>query len=175
MDRLLPLAVMILPLSFLTIGGANTVLPELHKQMVDGYGWLTAEEFAQLFAIAQAAPGPNILVASLLGWRAAGWAGLIVATLAMVGPTALLAYALTHARARFARADWLRRVQAGLVPITVGLILATGTIMARAAASDLALLGITLGVALWVLLREINPLWLLAGAGLLGLLLAGVK
>ena len=92
MDRLWILAVDFLMLSLLTVGGATTMLPEMHRNLVEVQGWMSSEEFAQLFALAQAAPGPNVLVISVFGWKAAGVAGALVATLAMILPSCLLTY-----------------------------------------------------------------------------------
>ena len=63
-------------LSLVAVGGANAVLPEMHRQLVDLHGWLDDATFAQLYALAQAAPGPNILVASVMGWRIGSWGGI---------------------------------------------------------------------------------------------------
>jgi chromate transporter len=128
------LIVMLVPLSLVAIGGVNSVLPEIHRQVVDSYGWLTDGEFADLFALAQAAPGPNIaLLVALIGWRMAGGVGIVVALLAMSVPSGLLAYCMTRAWHRFRAARWRRPVQAGLAPVAVGFVLASGMVLIRAA------------------------------------------
>ena len=71
-------------LSLVSIGGINVLLPEIRRQVVDVHGWMTDAAFAHTFAIASAAPGPNVIVVSLIGWQVAGWAGLLVATLAIM-------------------------------------------------------------------------------------------
>ncbi|HUN50807.1 MAG TPA: chromate transporter [Candidatus Sulfotelmatobacter sp.] len=157
-------------LSLVAIGGANAVIPEIHRQVVEVQGWMNDAAFANLFAIAQAAPGPNVLVVSLIGWRVAGLAGLAVATVAMILPASLLAFAAGRLFTRFARAGWLRQVQAGLVPIAVGLILASGVVMGRAADHGPMTAAITVGTALFVFLSNRNPLWAL-GAGTLASIL----
>jgi chromate transporter len=128
-------------LSLLAIGGANAVLPEMHRQLVEIHGWLDDATFTQLFALAQAAPGPNILAASIMGWRIAGPAGLAVATVGMLLPAAALAWVVAGFTYRMKAAPWLKPAQFGLVPVAVGLIAASGVIMAAAAATRLGQLG----------------------------------
>ena len=74
------IAITFATLSLLAVGGANAVVPDMHRQVVETLGWMDNATFANLFAIAQAAPGPNVLVVSLIGWHVAGFAGLLVAT-----------------------------------------------------------------------------------------------
>jgi chromate transporter len=166
---LVHLAVTFALLSIVAIGGLNAVLPEIHQQVVEVRGWMTDDELAKLVAIAQAAPGPNGLVVSLVGWRVAGWAGFAVATLAMAIPPALLAFATSRLHRRLAAASWLGTVQAGLVPITIGLILASGVVMARAADDTPVAAVTTVLVALAVWHTRLNPLWLLGAGAALGL------
>ena len=74
-------------LSLVSIGGVNAILPEIRRQIVDVQGWMNDATFANLFAISHAAPGPNIIMVSLIGWQMAGLAGLLVATLAIMIPS----------------------------------------------------------------------------------------
>src|SRR5436305_5434654 len=90
---LVHLAILITVLSLLAFGGANAIVPELHRQVVDVMRAMTDSDFTNLFVLAQTAPGPNVMVLSLVGWRLAGAAGLAVATVASVVPTSLLALA----------------------------------------------------------------------------------
>jgi chromate transporter len=154
------------PLSLMMFGGANAIVPEIHRQAVDVHGWMNNAEFATLFAIAQVAPGPNILVVSLIGWQVAGLAGLLVASIAINVPHCLLTYAVGHALARAGKAPWIKAVKDGLVPVTVGLILASGVVMARAAANDLLTIAIAVGTAAFLVFTNRNPLWML-GAGMI--------
>ena len=158
-------------LSLLAIGGANAVLPEMHRQLVVIHGWLDDATFTQLFALAQAAPGPNILAASVMGWRIAGPAGLAVATLGMLLPAAALAWGVAGVTHRLRGAAWLKPAQFGLVPVAVGLIAASGLIMAEAAGTGWAAWAIIAVSAAFVWRTGFSPLWVLAGGGLLGLAL----
>ena len=92
LDTLIALGVQFAILSLFAIGGAMAVVPEMHRQAVDVSHWMTDRQFADLFAIGQAAPGPNIIVVTLIGYQAAGIPGALVATFAMCGPTCVITY-----------------------------------------------------------------------------------
>lgn len=158
--------------SLIAIGGANAVVPDIHRQVVDVHGWMDGATFAQLFAIAQVAPGPNVLIVSLIGWKVAGWAGLAVATLAMIAPSSLIAFAAGRGLARHADAPWVKAAKSGLAPIAIGLIAASGFIMARAAATSLWLAGATLGAAALIFFTRANPLIALGAAALAAIVAA---
>ena len=167
---LLELTVQFLLLSMLSIGGANAIIPEIHRRVVDLEHWMTDADFAQLFALSQAAPGPNVLIVSLVGWKVAGVVGGVVAMLAMSGPSSLLTYWVAHAWERFRDAPWRIAIQRGLAPVTVGLILSSGYVLTRAADQSwvaYALTGVTLVVSL---ASRLHPLWLLGAAGVVGAL-----
>jgi len=168
-DTLPELAAHFALLSLIAIGGAQTVIPEMHRQAVDVARWMTAPEFADLFAISQAAPGPNMLIVALIGWKAAGLAGALVATLAMCGPSCALTYVVNQAWHRFRGTRWRAAVQAGLAPVTVGIVLASGYILTRAADHSLVAYLVTAATVAGLLLTRLNPLWFLAGGGVLGL------
>ena len=166
-DRLLALAATYAQLGLLAVGGVNSVVPEMHRQIVDVRGWMSAREFAALFALAQAAPGPNLLVVTLVGWRVAGFAGALIATGSVIGPTSLLTYVLSRAWHRAAAARWRVVVQAGLTPVTVGLVLAAASLLARAAVEGAGSVVVIILVTALSLRGGVHPLLLLAaGAGL---------
>ena len=166
---LVELTAQFLLLSMLSIGGANAIIPEIHRRVVDVQHWMTDADFAQLFALSQAAPGPNVLIVSLIGWKVAGVIGGVVAMLAMSGPSSLLTYGVAHAWERFRDAPWRVAIQRGLAPVTVGLILASGYVLTRTADQSswvaYALTGVTLVVSLT---SRLHPLWLLGAAGVVG-------
>jgi len=166
---LLQLALSFAALSLVSIGGANVVVPEIHRQVVEQFAWMDNTTFSNLFAIAQAAPGPNVLLVSLIGWHVAGVAGLAVATIAILLPSGVLAFAAGRLVARWADTRWIAIAKAGLVPVAVGLILASGIVMARAADHDALGVMITAATATFVLLSDRNPLWALATAMVIGI------
>jgi chromate transporter len=163
-----------LGISLLSVGGGVAVLPEMQRLVVETHGWMDALGFAKRFALAQAAPGPNIMVVGLIGWHVAGALGMFAAMLAMCGPTSLLAYGFARMRQRLAGRRGLRVVEHGLVPIAVGLIAASGVLLAAGTAEGAALpwiaLGVTLGSALFVWRSRRSPLWVLGAGGIMGAL-----
>jgi len=166
-DLLWQIAITFGSLSLVAVGGANALVPEMRRQMVDVLGWMSDPTFTNLFALAQAAPGPNVLIVSLLGWHVAGLQGLAVATLAMITPSCLLAFGVRRVMARSADSAWLRVLQGGLVPIAIGLILASGSIMARAADRGALTAAITAATAALIFWTARSPLWALATGALL--------
>lgn len=161
-DILLQIARTFAILSLVSIGGANAVLPEIRRQVVDVEGWMNDASFATLFAISHAAPGPNIIMVSLIGWQVAGLSGLLVATLAIMIPSCTLAFFAARAVARWSGKRWIGLLKAGLVPVALGLILASGVSMMRTADHDALTVAISLGTAAFVVLSRRNPLWALA-------------
>ncbi len=167
---LLELCAQLLVLSLLSIGGANAVLPEIHLRAVETQHWMTDADFAQLFALSQAAPGPNVLIVSLIGWKVAGVVGGVVAMLAMSGPSSLLTYAVAHAWERFRDAPWRIAIQRGLAPVTVGLILASGYVLTRTVDQSWSAYAITGATLVLALSTRLHPLWMLGVAAVLGAL-----
>ena len=168
-EILVQLVAILVPLSLVAVGGGYTVLPEIHRQVVETRGWLTDAEFAELFALAQAAPGPNLLVVSLIGWRVGGLAGALVALLAMIGPSSILAFSVAHAWGRLGRVPWRLVVQSGLAPVAVGLMLAGGAVLVGSADLTPAAFAVTLAAAAAILRGGIHPLLLMALAAVLAL------
>jgi len=158
---LLGLGLLFAELSVLAFGGGNSVLPEMQRRMVEVHGWMTAAQFNALFGLAQAAPGPNMMVATLLGWRLAGVWGAVVATAAMFVPSSLLTGVALHAWDRFRHAPWRRAAQAGLVPVTAGLVAAGAALIAETAAATPALAGVVAAAAALSVATKLHPLWLL--------------
>ena len=155
-------------LSFFAIGGINAVLPELHRQAVDVHGWMTSPRFTDLFAIAQAAPGPNIIVVTLLGWEVAGISGALLTTLAMFGPTSVVAYVVGHYWHRFRQARWRIAIQAGVTPISIGLVAASAYVLGRTVDTSIAAVALTLATAVALTLTRLHPLIFLAAGAALG-------
>jgi len=165
---LLALAANFALLSLLAFGGIGAVTPEIHRVAVEQLHWLSEREFVDYFAIAQGAPGPNVLFVTLIGWHVAGVAGALVATLAMSLPGAVLTYAVGRLWTAFRDRPWRHRIQRGIAPLTVGLVGCTAWIMAGLADRTAAGAALTLASALIALRSRVNPLWLLAGGALLG-------
>jgi chromate transporter len=166
---LFSLALIFAELSLLAFGGANSVLSEMQRQIVDVQGWMSASEFSSLFALAQTAPGPNMMVVTLIGWRLAGPLGALVSTLALIIPSGVLAAFTVTLWHRFRDKPWRRIVQGGLVPVSVGLISAGAIVIAIAADRDWRLAVITAAIAIAHYTTKLHPLWLLAFGAVCGL------
>lgn len=156
--------------SLLAVGGANALAPEMHRLLVVRYGLIDDGSFTQLLALAQAAPGPNILAGSMMGYWIGGLPGLAGATLGLLGPAALLAWLVAGLTRRLAHAWWLKPAQAGLVPVALGLIAASGVVLAEAAWSFPLAPVITAAATLFCWLSGRSPLWALAAGGAFGAL-----
>lgn len=158
-------------LSLLSVGGISAVMPEMQRFIVDVKGWTSPEEFVQLFAIAQAAPGPNVLIVSLIGWKLFGLGGALMALFAMCGPAAALSWWVSGLWERFRDAPLRGAIQRGLAPLTVGLVLAGGYVLATPQGLDWRNLAIAAGSAAVLAATRLNPLWMLAAGGALGAVL----
>ena len=170
---MLELALYFAMLSLISVGGISSILPEMQRIVVDAKGWVTPVEFTQLFAVSQAAPGPNILFMSLIGWKMAGIGGALVALGSFCLPAAVLAYWVGGVWERLRDAPWVRLTKRALLPMTVGLALAGGYVLATPAGLDWRYAGIAGASAVAVASTRLNPLWFLAAGGVLGALLLG--
>lgn len=159
-------------MSLFAIGGANSAVPEMYRMAVETENWMTARQFADMFAIAQVTPGPNVIIVALIGYHVAGLIGALVALLAMCGPTCVLAFYIGQVWERFKHAPWRGVIQTGLLPISIGLVFASAFVVAWATAQNWAAVLLTLGTAIVTYITRLNPLWIFAAAAMLGL--AGV-
>lgn len=166
---LIALALIFSQLSLLAFGGGNTILPEMQRQVVEVHQWMSAQQFSALFALAQAAPGPNMMVVPLVGWHVAGWQGLLVSSLAKFGPSSLLTGVVMKLWERFRDRPWRRIVQAGLVPMTVGLVAASAVLIVQATTYNWTLAAIGFASAVVMTATRIHPLAVLAMGALIGL------
>lgn len=157
-------------LSLLAFGGANSVLPEMQRQVVDLHGWVSAADFSALFALAQTAPGPNMMIVTLIGWRVASWQGALLATVGLVTPSSVLTIFTVSIWNRFHDAPWRKIVQAGIFPVTAGLIASGAALIVITADRDWKLAAITAIVAVLFMTTRLHPLLLLGAGAVCGLL-----
>jgi len=176
-----------LSLSLLAVGGAITTAPDMHRYLVTQQHWLSDSQFTSSIALAQSAPGPNVLFIALFGWNvgmnagggaAAGLAAWPYAALGVL--LAMIGILLPSTTLTFAAARWghqnreLRAVRAfkqGMAPIVIALLIATGWILAANngnAVKSWPLWLLTAVTALLVWRTRIHMLWLLGAGGLLG-------
>jgi chromate transporter len=155
-------------MSLFAVGGANAAIPEMHRIAVDIHHWLTDKQFADVFAISQMSPGPNVLIVSLIGYAVAGVAGALAATLAMCVPTAVLAYYVSRLFTRSSQSRWPAIIRAALVPLSIGLMGASALILAQTSDRTWAAGLVTATAAVLAFATRLNPLWLLLAGGCLG-------
>jgi chromate transporter len=173
---LLQIVLLFSSLSLLSIGGGNTILPEMHKKAVGDHHWLTDSQFADVFAISQAAPGPSILIVTLIGYKAGltvggelvGVLGALLATVAMIIPAGLLVYFVVQFWEHAKNSPIRHAIERGFAPLTVGLVLASGYVMSRAADQDWRAYLLTGICTLIFVFTKVNPLIVVAIAGFLG-------
>ena len=170
-DTLLALAAMFVPLSLLSFGGSNAVLADIAQQSI-AQGWTSERDFADFFALARAAPGPGSMLAALIGWKAAGVSGALVATLAFYLPSAVLVLAVGRVWGRWRGSIWHTAIERGMAPVAAGLFLASGLVVLQASPGGPAVWVaaiVTTGALLrWPAMHPV-PL-LLGGAALFGIL-----
>jgi chromate transporter len=155
-------------MSLFAVGGANAAIPEMQRIAVDVHHWMSDRQFADIYAISQLSPGPNVLIVTLIGYAVAGFGGALAATLAMCVPTAALVYFVSRLLRRSTQSPWPSIIQASLVPLSIGLMAASALIVAKAADQNITGVILTLAVAAVAFATRLNPLWLLLAGGVLG-------
>jgi chromate transporter len=159
-------------LSLISVGGMPSVIPEMQRYVVDVRQWVTPTDFIQMFAIGQAAPGPNVLISGLIGWKVAGVGGAFVALGAMCFPAAVVAFWVAGVWDRMKDSPWRAVAQRAMAPMVVGLVLSGGFVLATPGNTpDWRLWLIAGASAAAMLATKLNPLWLLGAGGVLGGLL----
>lgn len=147
-NRLLGLMLVFAPISLLSFGGGQATIPEMQRQTVALHGWLTDAQFADIYAISRAAPGPSTLIVALIGWQVSGFLGALVATLAIFVPSSILMYAASSWWQRNEGSMIRKAIEDGLAPVAVGLVFASAVIVLDAAHAGLLALATTAAVCL---------------------------
>lgn len=166
-------------LSLLSIGGALATAPEMHRYLVADQHWLSEAQFSSSITIAQAAPGPNILFVALMGWNiglntgnmANGLLGMVLSMVGILLPSTAFTFLATRWVHRNRHMRAVRAFKSGMGPIVVGLMFATGWILASihdVPSTDWPLWLLTAATIVLILKTRIHILWLLAAAALLG-------
>jgi chromate transporter len=183
-NLLLPLILHIVSIAVVSVGGGVAVLPDAFRYMVLTKKWLTSEDFTNMVALAQAAPGPNILMWSLISFQAAASYGValsiftaLVGLLAFIVPTCTIALLVNRLLESRSKAKLIKSIKTGLVPLTAGIVLASGWLLTDAAATAnktnplVWIYLLSAGVAIVSYVRQINPLWMVALGGIAGVTL----
>jgi chromate transporter len=155
-------------LSLLAIGGAITTAPDMQRYVVGEHGWLSDAQFTSSVAIAQAAPGPNVLFVAVVGWNIAGLAGVAATLAGSLLPSATLALAATRFGDERRDARGMRAFTAGMAPLTLGLLLATGWILTEPVRHSLGAMLLVPVTALMLLKTRLSPIWMVAVGAAVG-------
>lgn len=168
-----------LALSLLSVGGAITTAPDIHRYLVDRQQWLTDPQFSASISIAQAAPGPNVLFVALMGWNVGlnagglptAFLGLAVCMLGILIPSTTLTYMAATWGHKNRELRAVRAFKQGMAPIVIALLVATGWILCTGSSYSLdnwPLWAVTAVSALVVWRTKVHLLWLLGAGALLG-------
>jgi chromate transporter len=175
MSEISTLARVFASLSLLTLGGGMAAYPELKALTVDVHRWVTLEQLDHLYSVGQMAPGPNMMMIVSVGVMTGGLAGAAVVFLAFFGPTAVFAWTAGRVWRRLAGRPWLRAVQRGLAPVSVGLLLAGCLTFADGALTGRVTILIAATVFAILLRTRINPAFLVLAAALAGVFAFGFR
>ena len=160
-----------LVLSLLAVGGAIATAPDMHRYVVGERGWLTDTQFTDSIALAQAAPGPNLLFVAVIGFNAAGLAGMAVTMLGILLPSTTLTLAVSRYGHRRKDSLGVRAFTAGMAPLTIGLVLATGWLLTEPTRSSIGAIILVVATVLASWRTKVSPMWLIglgAAVGALG-------
>jgi chromate transporter len=158
------------PLSFLTVGGGQSVVADIHRQAVDVYSWMNDAQFLDVFALSRITPGPGSLLVTLVGWQVQGLVGALVASFAIFVPSSLLVYALAHVWARYKGARWIRAIEGGLIPVAAAMILAACCTILRAAEGGAWAWAVAALSTLLLIYTRVSPFLLMGGGALIFLM-----
>jgi chromate transporter len=163
-----------LSLSLLSVGGAISTVPEMHRYLVERTGWLSDSGFTASIALAQAAPGPNILFVAVLGWNVAGLQGAAASLAGIMLPSTVLTLTATRWMRAHRSHIAVRAFSAGMMPLTLGLIIATGWLLAlpllRADEHRWGMLALIAATIALTLKTRLGLVWMVLGGGVLGAL-----
>jgi chromate transporter len=165
-----PLLLHFASLSLLAVGGAITTVPDMHRVVVERHGWLADAQFSASVALAQAAPGPNVLFVAVIGYQVGGLVGVLATMLGTLLPSTTLALAASRWGDAHGDTRLLRAFTAGMAPLTMGLLLSTTWVLLEPSGFRVSSI-VLVATTLWVMLRtKRSPLWLIALGALVGAL-----
>lgn len=169
MKQLLDLAMVFGYISLLTVGGGMAAFPELKDLTVDVHHWVTFPELMHYYSLGQLAPGPNMMMVASIGAQVAGLPGAAVVLVAFILPTGLLTFGIGRLWNRLHAWPWRTSIQRGLGPVSVGLVLAGGIVLARGALTNTLTVALAVGVFALLMLTKINPAIPIVVSGLVGI------
>src|SRR2546429_952325 len=166
MHKLWSMAWVFALLSLVAVGGGTAILPEMERQVVHQFHWMGDKQFRDIYSLGQVAPGPNMLMVIVIGYRLAGAAGAAVVGFAFFLPDCIVTFVVNRLWRRFSESRWRTAIQRGLAPLSIGLMLSGTYSLARLSILNLvglAIAAITCGILSW---RRVNPLILISAGGL---------
>jgi chromate transporter len=153
-------------LGLLAVGGGTAVLPEMQRMTVHHFHWITDNQFRSIYSIGQVAPGPNMLMVMLIGYKLAGSLGAIVVGVGFFLPDCILTLFANRLWVHFAASPWRKAIQRGMAPVAIGLMLAGMMAIARLAVFNLAGVAIAITVFATLLWRHVNPALVIMAGGI---------
>ena len=152
----------------IAFGGVPTVIPDMQRYVVEVHPYMSAQEFGEVFALVQVAPGPGVMFVTTIGWIVAGWPGALLLTIAMFLPGVLMTSLMIKFNTLDPKARFGRALRRGLAPVTIGLVLAGSWVLTTTINHDwrgYLLTGLTIAI---VLRSKLNPLWLIGAGAIIG-------
>jgi len=166
MYKLFSLAWVFALLGILAVGGGTAVLPEMQRMTVHQYNWVTDKQFRDIYSLGQVAPGPNMLMVMVIGYRVAGYLGSAIVAFAFFVPDCLMTLFVNRLWLRYSDSPWRQSIQRAMAPVSIGLMLSGTYAIARLSIHNImsfAIAATTLIVLMW---RRVNPLLLISVGGL---------
>jgi chromate transporter len=157
-------------LSLLAVGGAITTAPDMHRYVVEQRGWLSDAQFTASVALAQAAPGPNVLFVAVIGFNVGGLAGVVATMVGTLLPSTLLTLVATRWSERHAKSLALRAFTTGMAPLTIGLLMATGWLLLEPTRGSWGAALLVVATIVLMVRTKLSPLWPVAAGAVLGAL-----
>ncbi|MFZ4651703.1 MAG: chromate transporter [Rubrivivax sp.] len=157
-------------LSLLAVGGAITTVPDMHRLVVDRRGWLDDAQFNGSIALAQAAPGPNVLFVAVIGFNVAGLAGVAATLGGSLVPSVVLAFTFARWLEPRRETPGVRAFTQGLAPLTIGLLLSTGWVLVEPARGRWTMWLLLAATVVFMLRTRRSPLWPIAAGAVAGAL-----
>ncbi|HEY1851334.1 MAG TPA: chromate transporter [Candidatus Binataceae bacterium] len=165
MHKLISLAWVFALLSILAVGGGTAVLPEMQRMTVTQFHWVTDKQFRDIYSLGQVAPGPNMLMVMVIGYRVAGYFGAAIVTFAFFLPDCILTLFVNRIWLRFSGSPWRDAIQRAMAPIAIGLMLSGTYSIGRLSIHNVMSFAIAAGTLCVLMWRRVNPLLLISAGG----------
>ncbi len=157
LERIVEIVEVFVPMSLLSFGGGQAIIPEMQNKTVDIHHWLDGKAFADIFGLSRAAPGPSTLIVALIGWQVAGFAGALAATIAIFLPSSLLLYAVSTWWGRNPDSPMRAAIDRGLAPVATGLFFAGPIVILQSAHAGWFEMATTAAVCLLLFVTRAGP------------------